>query len=157
MKITYYLLSFLILFPAYLTSQKRNIEILALSGISITTSSENFKEYYSGYNFGVGIGYSFKPQLTAIASFNYNSFSLDKSELSSELGLKETDLNNVDSEINAFNILANLKFNLSEFSDFISPFIQLGIGYYHFSNEIELLNATDSQSRESLIWSWGWN
>jgi len=162
MKLIFYLLILFFLTSPIVMAQEKSFELIINGGFSFPTTPNNFTDYWdNGYNIGVGVGYRFKPQITAIAFLLYNDFPINKNSIYSELGLSESDVNIQEGSINSIGLTANLKFNLTEYKSVISPFIQLGIGYYRFSSEASLsISANDEvitfgDSRGALIWSIG--
>jgi opacity protein-like surface antigen len=102
------------------------------TGLNVPSSTKYFSDYWgASYNFGGGIDVYLNSQLSLQGYIDYNHFPFDDEKVFAALG----DPGTISSggAINILNLSANLKYNLIDISQKVSPYILGGIGYVNLS------------------------
>lgn len=116
-----------------IASSAQNITTLSVnSGLGIPDGPDLFSNYWSpSFNLGGGLSVYLNNKLAIQGYIDYNTFSLDGDNFLIDFGLGGYGLTLTGGNVHILQVSSNLKFNIIEIEQSISPYLITGIGYYN--------------------------
>jgi len=119
------------------------VKLLANAGFSfpfqLAGEFYEAKFWKTGYNWGVGMGYTLSSNLSCVGYFDYSNFAFN------DIEFKDVDFDGGSAQL--ISISGNLRGALFPTPSFVSPYLIAGIGYLNFS--LKDITVTTSWERGS--------